>query len=85
MRWSGEVRIVIASIVGLSAPRRWIKVCRTASGKARQRTSRHFSPPRMPVSQSCTSATRSPAVPGRDARPTRAELPWTLASMPASS
>src|ERR1700723_3502909 len=39
-------------------PRRWIRVWRVASGKARQRTSRHFSPPRIPVSQSWTIATR---------------------------
>src|SRR5208337_2616434 len=63
------------------------------------RTSRHFSPPRIPVSQSCTRATRSPERSGAGVAAVASDLarllaPWTageasrprmLASMPASS
>ncbi len=40
-----------------------VKIC--ASGQSAQSASSTFSPPRMPVSQSWTSATRQPAVGGR--------------------
>ena len=48
--------ICIRSIVGEVVPGAWTSVNRRASGNWRQRISRHFSPPRMPVSQSWTRA-----------------------------
>src|SRR5690606_21245579 len=51
-----------ASIVGDTAPRACTSVSRSAPGKKRQSVSSTFSPPRMPVSQSCTSTTRLPPV-----------------------
>src|SRR5712692_2215943 len=44
-------------MVGETLPGTCTKVKRSASGKISQKTSKHFSPPRIPVSQSCTSAT----------------------------
>ena len=46
------------SIAGLTLPGKWKRVNSGASGKSPPSTSITFSPPRMPVSQSCTSATR---------------------------
>src|SRR5712691_10068580 len=44
-------------MIGETAPRTCRRVKRSASGKSSQKTSRHRSPPRIPVSQSWTSAT----------------------------
>src|SRR5215468_6293353 len=44
-------------MVGETLPGACTTVKRSASGKSSQKTSKHFSPPRIPVSQSCTSAT----------------------------
>src|SRR5262249_28651646 len=42
---------------GATEPGTWSNVYRSASGKSSQKTSRQRSPPRIPVSQSCTRAT----------------------------
>ena len=45
-------------MAGDTAPRRCSSVSSLTRGQRRHSTSRHFSPPRMPVSQSCTNTTR---------------------------
>src|SRR4051794_30541098 len=57
-RWRKLVRIGCDSIAGLTLPGKWKRVNSGAAGKRPPSTSITFSPPRMPVSQSCTSATR---------------------------
>src|SRR5712692_7666838 len=52
-----EVVIRRRSIVSDTEPGTWRSVKRSAAGKSSQKTSRQRSPPRMPVSQSCTRAT----------------------------
>src|SRR5258706_15872544 len=47
-------------MIGETLPGTCSSVNRSASGNSSQKTPRHRSPPRMPVSQSCTRATRSP-------------------------
>src|SRR5215472_344027 len=46
-------------MTGATEPGAWTRVNRSASGKSSANTSRQRSPPRMPVSQSWTSATRT--------------------------
>src|SRR5512147_1232894 len=46
------------SMTGDTVPGTWRRVNRSASGKISQNTSRQRSPPRIPVSQSWTRATR---------------------------
>src|SRR5947208_7802807 len=57
-RWRKLVRIGCDSIAGLTLPGKWKRVKRGAPGNSPASASSTFSPPRMPVSQSCTSATR---------------------------
>src|SRR3954454_22345999 len=57
-RWRKLVRIGCDSIAALTLPGKWKRVKRGAPGKSPPSASSTFSPPRMPVSQSCTSATR---------------------------
>src|SRR3954447_17081725 len=57
-RWRKLVRIGGDSIAGLTLPGKWKRVKSGAPGKSPPNASSTFSPPRMPVSQSCTSATR---------------------------
>ena len=59
-RLKAEARIRMRSIRSDTDPGTWISVKSVASGKSSQNTSRHRSPPRIPVSQSWTSATRMP-------------------------
>jgi hypothetical protein len=47
-----EVTMRRRSIVGDTVPGTWSSVKSGAFGKSSQKTSRHRSPPRMPVSQS---------------------------------
>src|SRR5512144_2349892 len=51
------------SITGDTEPGTWTSVNRSASGNSSQKTSRQRSPPRIPVSQSWTSATRMAWIP----------------------
>src|SRR6266542_4002174 len=68
-RWMNEVITRRRSMTGVTEPGTWSRVKRSASGKSSQKTSRHRSPPRIPVSQSCTSATLMAGVAGaRSAR-----------------
>ena len=60
-RWTTDVRMRRDSISGDTEPCTCTSVSRSAPGKRRQSDSSTFSPPRMPVSQSCTSTTRRPA------------------------
>src|SRR3954451_8018455 len=53
-----DVWIGRRSITGETEPGTWTRVNSSACGKRSHRTSSAFSPPRMPVSQSCTSAIR---------------------------
>src|SRR5882724_8560361 len=69
-----EVRMGRRSMVGDTEPGMWSRVKTGASGNSSQKTSRHRSPPRIPVSQSWTSATfmvtrRPAASAGRRHRP----------------
>src|SRR3954470_17939258 len=57
-RWRKLVRIGCDPIAALTLPGKWKRVKRGAPGKSPPSASSTFSPPRMPVSQSCTSATR---------------------------
>ena len=59
---TNEVRIGRASMRDDTDPGTRTRVVSGASGKISQTASRTFSPPRMPVSQSWTRATRRPAV-----------------------
>src|SRR6478735_4663169 len=53
--------MVCEAIVGDTEPGTCTRVRMSAEGKSRHKHSSTFSPPRMPVSQSCTSTTRRPA------------------------
>src|SRR5258705_5386930 len=69
-----EVRMGRRSMVGDTEPGVWSRVKTGASGNSSQKTSRHRSPPRIPVSQSWTRATfmvtrRPAASAGRRHRP----------------
>src|SRR6266478_6566456 len=57
MFWMNDVVMRRRSIVSDTEPGTCRSVKRSAAGKSSQKTSRQRSPPRMPVSQSCTSAT----------------------------
>src|SRR6185295_15448890 len=57
-RWMNEVMIRRCSTTEETEPGTWTSVKRSASGNSSQNTSRQRSPPRIPVSQSWTSATR---------------------------
>ena len=52
-----DVRMDRRSMVGDTEPSVWSSVKTGASGNISQKASRHRSPPRIPVSQSWTSAT----------------------------
>src|SRR5262245_13860740 len=52
-----DVMIRRRSMTGETEPGTWSSVNRSASGNSSQKTSRQRSPPRIPVSQSCTRAT----------------------------
>src|SRR6266508_4510180 len=56
-RWMNEVITRRRSMTGATEPGTWSRVKRSASGNSSQNTSRQRSPPRIPVSQSCTKAT----------------------------
>ena len=64
-RWMSDVRIRRSSMSGDTEPGTCTSVSRSAEGNSRQIDSSTFSPPRMPVSQSCTSATPPSRPPGR--------------------
>jgi hypothetical protein len=57
-RFNPEHRMGMPSIRADTLPTTCRRVKRVAAGKISQKTSRHLSPPRIPVNQSWTSATR---------------------------
>ena len=52
IRWMNDVWMVRRSMIGDTLPGMWSRLNSSALGNRSQTTSRAFSPPRMPVSQS---------------------------------